>query len=208
MTITNVTDEDGGEYLVQFDGLRVYPYDQVCERQTLSMLRQYPLLAPAVLLISTDGEKVLVISLFMTVNVTQIITIGGNIKMNKQPSSVLVLKHKQLFNSSTPVSLGVTIDQYAADESTAVYWYHNGGSSPSTASSIRKLVTQAELNIQLPTILHTGVYETQLRINYRSSLNCDKPSRYHSFFYNFVPWWTVYVVIGSDVQQLLYSGKK
>ena len=59
MTITSVTDEDGGEYLVQFDGLRLYPYDQVCERQTLSMLRQYPLLAPAVLFISTNGESLL-----------------------------------------------------------------------------------------------------------------------------------------------------
>ena len=56
MTITSVTDEDSGEYLVQFDGLRLYPYDKVCEKQTLSMLRQHPLLAPAALFISTDGE--------------------------------------------------------------------------------------------------------------------------------------------------------
>ena len=56
LTIRSVTDSDAGEYSVQYDGLRLYPYDDGCERQALDLLRHYPLLAPAVFFVTTDGE--------------------------------------------------------------------------------------------------------------------------------------------------------
>ena len=57
LTISSVTDSDSGQYSVQYDGLRLYPYDSGCERQALDLFRHYPLLAPAVLHLSTDGEN-------------------------------------------------------------------------------------------------------------------------------------------------------
>ena len=57
LSISSVTDSDSGQYSVQYDGLRLYPYDSGCERQALDLFRHYPLLAPAVLYLSTDGEK-------------------------------------------------------------------------------------------------------------------------------------------------------
>ena len=139
------------------------------------------------------------------------IIIGTTISRNKETSFVLARQHKQLFNGSTPVSLGVSIDQLALDESTAVYWYHNGGSisSTATATTTRKLSAQSELNIKQPTILHTGVYETQLGIRHRSRLTCDNPSPYTFFVsYQLRFWYLGIVVTGSNVQQLIYSGKK
>ena len=56
LSISSVTDSDAGEYTVQYDGLRIYPHDAGCERQMLDLFRHYPLLAPAVLYLSTDGE--------------------------------------------------------------------------------------------------------------------------------------------------------
>ena len=57
LTISSVTDSDSGQYSVQYDGLRLYPYDSGCERQALDLFRHYPLLVPAVLYLSTDGEN-------------------------------------------------------------------------------------------------------------------------------------------------------
>ena len=57
LTISSVTDSDSGQYSVQYDGLRLYPYDSGCERQALDLFRHYPLLAPAVLYLSTDYES-------------------------------------------------------------------------------------------------------------------------------------------------------
>ena len=57
LSISSVTDSDSGQYSVQYDGLRIYPYDSGCERQALDLFRHYPLLAPAVLYLSTNGEN-------------------------------------------------------------------------------------------------------------------------------------------------------
>ena len=61
LSISSVTDSDAGEYTVQYDGLRLYPHDAGCERHTLELFRHYPLLAPAVLYLSTDGENLQII---------------------------------------------------------------------------------------------------------------------------------------------------
>ena len=68
LTISSVTDSDSGQYSVQYDGLRLYPYDSGCERQALDLFRHYPLLAPAVLYLSTDGENYTVTSITTSVD--------------------------------------------------------------------------------------------------------------------------------------------
>ena len=55
LTIISTSEEDVGEYSVQFDGFLVYPFDQECEKQTLDLLRNYPILAPTTFNITQKG---------------------------------------------------------------------------------------------------------------------------------------------------------
>ena len=41
---------------MQFAGLRVYPYNQSCEEETLAILRHYPILAPVVFNVYIDSK--------------------------------------------------------------------------------------------------------------------------------------------------------
>ena len=56
LTITNAQRSDAGVYHVQFAGLRIYPYDKLCEEETLAILRHYPVLSPAVFSVYTNGK--------------------------------------------------------------------------------------------------------------------------------------------------------
>ena len=56
LTITNARQSDAGVYRIQFEGLRIYPYNKFCEEETLAILRHYPLLSPVVFDVYTDGK--------------------------------------------------------------------------------------------------------------------------------------------------------
>ena len=56
LTITNAQWSDAGVYHVQFAGLRIYPYNKLCEEETLDILRHYPVLSPVVFNVYTDGK--------------------------------------------------------------------------------------------------------------------------------------------------------
>jgi len=56
LTITNMVQSDAGVYHVQFAGLRIYPYNKLCEEETLAILRHYPVLSPVVFNVYTDGK--------------------------------------------------------------------------------------------------------------------------------------------------------
>ena len=56
LTITNARRSDAGVYRVQFAGLRVYPYNKLCEKESLALLRHYPVLSPVVFSIYTGGK--------------------------------------------------------------------------------------------------------------------------------------------------------
>ena len=56
LTITNARQSDAGVYHVQFAGLRIYPYNKLCEEETLAILRHYPILSPVVFNVYTDGK--------------------------------------------------------------------------------------------------------------------------------------------------------
>jgi len=61
LTIANASSPHSGVYEVQFAGLRVYPYNYLCERETLAILRRYPFLSPVTFYVynSTRGGKCL-----------------------------------------------------------------------------------------------------------------------------------------------------
>ena len=59
LTIPNTSSSHSGVYEVQFAGLRIYPYNYVCERETLAILRQYPLLSPVTFYVYNSSGKCL-----------------------------------------------------------------------------------------------------------------------------------------------------
>ena len=59
LTITNARQSDAGVYHVQFAGLRIYPYNKLCEEETLEILRHYPVLSPVVFNVYTGGKWLL-----------------------------------------------------------------------------------------------------------------------------------------------------
>ena len=56
LTITNAQRSDAGVYHVQFAGLRIYPYNKLCEEETLAILRHYPVLSPVVFNVYTNSK--------------------------------------------------------------------------------------------------------------------------------------------------------
>ena len=57
LTIANTSSSHSGEYEVQFAGLRVYPYSYLCEKETVAILRQYPLLSPVAFYVYSSSGK-------------------------------------------------------------------------------------------------------------------------------------------------------
>ena len=56
LTITNAQRSDAGVYHVQFAGLRIYPYNKLCEEEALAILSHYPVLSPVVFNVYTNGK--------------------------------------------------------------------------------------------------------------------------------------------------------
>ena len=56
LTITGTRGWHAGVYHVQFAGLRIYPYNKLCEEETLAILRHYPVLSPVVFNVYTNSK--------------------------------------------------------------------------------------------------------------------------------------------------------
>jgi len=56
LTIANISETHAGVYEVRFAGLSIYPHDN-CEKETLAILRHYPVLSPVVFHVYTDGKR-------------------------------------------------------------------------------------------------------------------------------------------------------
>jgi len=56
LTIANISQSHAGVYEVKFSGLSIYPHDN-CEKETLAILRHYPVLSPVVFHVYTDGKR-------------------------------------------------------------------------------------------------------------------------------------------------------
>ena len=117
--------------------------------------------------------------------------------------SVSAVTHKQFFNTTTShIDLVVNVDQSVVVDYLRDYWFQNGNSLSKTIVFVPHVDKQAKFTVTNPTIFDNGVYETQMRVNTHTLLSsmCDNPSTYTSFMVSST------AVIGSDVQQLLYSG--
>ena len=57
LTIANVSESHAGVYEVKFAGLSIYPHNN-CEKETLTILRHYPVLSPVVFHVYADGKEV------------------------------------------------------------------------------------------------------------------------------------------------------
>ena len=117
--------------------------------------------------------------------------------------SVSAVTHKQFFNTTTShIDLVVNVDQSVVVDYLRVYWFHNGNSPYNFIPFVPNFDKQAKLTVTNPTIFDSGVYETVMGVNTYTLLSsmCDNPSPYRSFM------GTYYAVIGSDIQNLLYSG--
>ena len=55
LTVINSTVEDSGVYEARFNGLLIHPYSRICEEAVLDLLRNYPVLKPAVFHVGTTG---------------------------------------------------------------------------------------------------------------------------------------------------------
>ena len=54
LTISNFSSTDAGVYKVQFNKIDVQPYNQTCNDELISLLRGYPILAPAVICVNVN----------------------------------------------------------------------------------------------------------------------------------------------------------
>ena len=54
LTISNFSSTDAGVYKVQFNKIDVQPYNQTCNDEVISLLRGYPILAPAVFCVNVN----------------------------------------------------------------------------------------------------------------------------------------------------------
>ena len=57
LTISSTTETDAGVYEVKYAGLRIYPYNETCEQETLSLVEHYPLFSPVRFHVHADGKK-------------------------------------------------------------------------------------------------------------------------------------------------------
>ena len=55
LTIANISESHSGVYEVKFAGLSIYPHNN-CQKETLAMLRHYPVLSPVVFHVYSDGK--------------------------------------------------------------------------------------------------------------------------------------------------------
>jgi len=56
LTIANISESHAGVYEVKFAGLSIYPHDN-CQKETLALLRHYPVLSPVVFRVYTNGKR-------------------------------------------------------------------------------------------------------------------------------------------------------
>ena len=104
-----------------------------------------------------------------------------------------------MFNTSTShADLVVNVDQSVVVDYLHDYWFQNGKSLSKTIHFVPHIDKQAKLTVANPTIFDSGVYETVMRVNTYTLLPMCNTYRWFMG--------TSAAVIGSDVQQLLYSG--
>ena len=173
LTITNAQRSDAGVYHVQFAGLRIYPYNKLCEEETLAILRHYPVLSPVIFNVYTNGKYRQTYSniySWYTIKITCHHSIEnpsesntGECPVNRgyiraNPSSQVLP-----FTTSDTITINIS-GNAPTTQKNLVYtsWYFNGYNSLPSGTSVS--ITQT-LRINNPTPLHNGTYDVLLQLN-------------------------------------------
>ena len=160
LTISNYSSSYSGKYEAQFDQFSIYPYNEICMDEVLSLARYYPILKPVVFCVNVDGEcsdsstetKVWKISI-QSVD----LNLRGTFNNLTLKADATVLSRKELEHSS-------------------IYWYRNGIRITSTSylSTLQRHYNSLSLSQKFQqfnmTYEHAGTYEVQLRINMNTYL--------------------------------------
>ena len=157
LTISAFSSNYYGIYKAQFDQLFVYPFNEACKDEVLSLTRHYPVLKPAVFCVNMDDDcsnsntetQVRKISIQFVDSVLQ-----GTLDNITLVADATVLSRKELQHSS-------------------IYWYRNGGRIYGT-SSLQKHYNTLSLSQRFQQFNiaygYSGRYEVQLRINMNTYL--------------------------------------
>ena len=178
LTISNFTSIYGGIYKVQFDQLLIYPFNENCKDEVLSLMRNYPILKPAVFCVNIMDSDC-----FDTIIKTQVRKISirsvdfaskGTFDNLTLEADATVLSHKELEHSS-------------------IYWYRNGIPITSTLylSTLQRHYNNLSLSQRFQqfntTYEHSGRYEVLLKLNINTYISAGN-SRLscQSYYNNFV----------------------
>ena len=167
LTISNFTSRYDGIYKAQFDHLLITPFNEICESIVLSLMRNYPILKPAVFCINIDRNDC-----FNTLSTTE--NQVRKISVRSMDSTL-----QGTFNHLTLEADAMVLCSNEFHYS-HISWYRNGISISSTPY-LSALQRNYDINLnqrfqQLnASYEHSGRYEVQLTIDLYSYLisNCQ-----------------------------------
>jgi hypothetical protein len=157
LTISNYNSSYSGKYAAQFNQLSVYPNDENCKDEVLSLVRYYPLLKSVVFCVGVEGD---------CFDSTQV----WKISVRSVDSSL-----RGTFNNLT-LEASATVLSRKELEHSSIYWYRNGIqiTSASFLSTLQRHYNTLSLSQRFQqfnmTYEHSGTYEVQLRIDMNAYL--------------------------------------
>ena len=159
LTITNFMSTDAGIYKAQYNRLFVYPFNEVCEEEILSLLRYLPVLKPAVFCVNM-GRRCSEENMGIEVRTVSVESVDqeleGTLNSIKLRAVGRVLNRKELQHSS-------------------IWWYRNGYYYfTSYLSTLQKHYNNLSLSqkLEIPNAAYgdSGRYEVLMQINMNSFL--------------------------------------
>ena len=175
LTISNYSSSYSGKYKAQFDHLFVYPYDENCKDEVLSLVRRYPVLKPVVFCVNMDNDC----------SDSDIETQVRKISVRSVDSNL-----RGTFNNLT-LEASATVLSRKELEHSSIYWYRNGIHITNTSllSTLQRHYNTLSLSQRFQQFNlayeHSGTYEVQLRINMYTYLQAGDSSCLQ-YYNNFV----------------------
>ena len=151
--ITNVTSTDAGIYQVQFNQLFVHPFDEDCKDKVLSLLRNHPVLKPAVFCVNMKSSC-------------------SDAILNAQEREISVqstyFSLERSFNNFTLLASGTVLSNKELQHA-SIWWYRNGQHVTSDLLTLKKdynsLSIKQKLQVVDGNFGHSGRYEVLLKID-------------------------------------------
>ena len=226
LTIDTTSEADCGTYEVKYTGLVVHPYFRSCEVAVLNLLREYPVLMPAVFHLQTSNtgiENALCLHARVYVYMHSqsfffpFLTDKSEVYSAEQSTSISFVGGVNLetvpFSDSGEITLDVNgkVDT-SLEETVFTVWHHNGGALPfgSKVGTLKKPLLHVSQSLEtkkLNKIIDSGVYEVSLSVDahshFVSHLQC--PIEYAEFVHNIFLSDTI--TLAKDFVHLAYYGK-